>query len=244
MVDSFRSNSGDRLVRDAGTRSAPLTVSWWLRRDESSARRGTWGRGGDTRIRIVPPLPTGSERGARAPGRGGTPRHLDAMGRGRVCRARRRRPGARGARDLPQLRRRTAFRPRLFRPSIHRSVSIRLSRFEHAAKRDAGGPSGRVRRSARRARYRSDRRHRRISRCDIGVATGPASSGEGEASRCARRQPAGKPHRRRPTVIGEAIQPATPPVGTTTRSPRTRRASARPSAFPARGLSASNREGT
>ena len=87
-------------------------------------------------------------------------------------------------------------------------------------------------------------RHRRISRCDIGVATGPASSGEGEASRCARRQPAGKPHRRRPTVIGEAIQPATPPVGTTTRSPRMRRASARPSAFPARGLSASNREGT
>lgn len=36
---------------------------------------------------------------------------------------------------------------------------------------------------------------------------------EGEASRCARRQPAGKPHRRRPTVLGEAIQPAIPAVG-------------------------------
>ena len=68
-------------------------------------------------------------------------------------------------------------------------------------------------RSARRARYRSDRRHRRNSRRDIGAVTGPASSREGEASRCTRRQSTGKPHRRRPTVFDEAIQPATPVVG-------------------------------
>ena len=105
----------------------------------------------------------------------------------------------------PQLRRGTPFRPRpVSRPSSHRSVSIRLSRLEHAAERDTSRPGRRARRSARRARHRPDRRHRPLSRCDIGAATGPASSREGEASRCAGGQPAGKPHCRRPTVFGEA----------------------------------------
>ena len=117
-----------------------------------------------------------------------------------------RRPGARGAWDLSPLRRRTPFRPRpLSRPSSHRSVSIRLSRLEHAAERDASRPGRRVRGSARRARDRPDRRHRPLSRCDIGAATGPASSREGEASRCAGGQPAGKSHCRRPTVLGKVI---------------------------------------
>ena len=102
----------------------------------------------------LPPLPTRYERCARTPGRSGPPRHLDAMGCGRVRRAGLRRSSARRARDLPQLRRRTPFRPRpLSRPSSHRSVSIRLSRLEHAAERDASRPGRRVRRSARRARY-------------------------------------------------------------------------------------------
>ena len=40
------------------------------------------------------------------------------------------------------------FCPRLFRPSIHRSVSIRLPRFEHPVERDSSRPGRRVRRSA------------------------------------------------------------------------------------------------
>jgi len=65
-----------------------------------------------------------------------------------------RRSGARGARDLPQLCRRTPFRPRCrYRPSSHRSVSIRLSRVEHAAERDTSRPGRRACRSARCARH-------------------------------------------------------------------------------------------
>jgi pimeloyl-ACP methyl ester carboxylesterase len=48
---------------------------------------------------------------------------------------------------------------------------------------------------------------------DIGAATRPAPSRAGEASRCTRWQPAGKSDRRRPTVLREAIEPATPLVG-------------------------------
>ena len=59
-----------------------------------------------------------------------------------------------------------------------------------------------------------DRRHRPLSRCHIGAATGPASSREGEASRGAGGEPAGKSHRHRPTVLDKASQQAIRHVGT------------------------------
>ena len=83
----------------------------WEVRHETIALGGACCWSGDPRIWLSPPLPTRYERCSRTPGRSGPPRHLDAMGCGRVRGARLRRSGARGPRDFPPLRRRSPFRP-------------------------------------------------------------------------------------------------------------------------------------
>ena len=179
-----------------------------------SALRGTCCRSGDSRIRCLPPLPTRYERCARTPGRSGPPRHLDAMGCGRVRRAGLRRSSARRARDLPQLRRRTPFRPRLF-PTVESSL-----RLDSAI-------SARACRRTRHRQHQADAFAALLDALDIDqIDVIGESAGATSALQLALRHPERVKHLAvlvgnlpgSPTAVvqpscGEAIQPATPLVG-------------------------------